>query len=253
MPGGKQVLPGLELLAEQRKGKKPVQLCGFEYNTLTGRFENEPGSGSCGGAGEGFARVLYVPASKQYFIGGVGGMGTYDPDTRKCAEIGAKGPKPTGYDISACYDSKRNRIVFATAGLNSYDIATQTWSVLKPSGLGPVAKDNIGCAWGTNKLSIEHDAVNDALVVIMHEEFPKWALDGGKERPAGVYVYSPEANSWDGPRPLPADVAKLGTGMAANTCYDRELNAFFCWVAGSSQNPPHSMWVYRNKRAAGAK
>jgi len=50
----------------------------------------------------------------------------------------------------------------------------------------------------------------------------------------GDLVYDPKTNSWADPLPFPADGPKFG--FAANTCYDRELNAYFCHVAGDSND-----------------
>ena len=66
-----------------------------------------------------------------------------------------------------------------------------------------------------------------------------------KGRSPGVFVYDPSTNSWADPIPFPADVPEFR--FAANTCFDPELNAYFCHVAGDSSDNG-VMWVYRYKR-----
>ncbi len=61
----------------------------------------------------------------------------------------------------------------------------------------------------------------------------------------GVYANNLQTNSWTGPLPFPADWPKFR--FAANTCYDRELNAYFCHVAGDSADDD-IVWVYRYKK-----
>ena len=56
---------------------------------------------------------------------------------------------------------------------------------------------------------------------------------------------NPKTNKWADPLPFPADGPKFG--FAANTCYDRELNAYFCHVAGDS-NDNGVVWVFRYKQ-----
>jgi len=61
----------------------------------------------------------------------------------------------------------------------------------------------------------------------------------------GIYVYNPNTNSWADPIPFSATGPTFR--FAANTFFDRELNAFFCHVAGDS-NDDGVMWVYRYKK-----
>ena len=80
----------------------------------------------------------------------------------------------------------------------------------------------------------EYDARLD-LVVAIHF----------KGKSPGVFVYDPATNSWADPIPFPADGPKFQ--FAANTFFDRELNAYFCHVAGDSSDNG-VMWVYRYKK-----
>ena len=232
LPGVDDMKPGLALLAEQRKGKKaPPAWSGFLYDTLTGRFELHPATGSYGIAGNEFPKTVYVPGSKQFFTVGVLGVATFDPAKRNISLVDAKGPRPEGYDLSGCYDSKRNRVYLGTA--HAYDIDSRTWIKLDATGTRPTA-------YSTLRLSLQYDPLNDALVAIQF-----MPANGEKDSKAvGVYGYSPEANSWSGPSPLPAFRKPM-----ANVCYDRELNAWFCHLAGDSE-ANGSMWAYRYKKAA---
>ncbi len=144
----------------------------------------------------------------------------------------APGPRAKGYDCPGCYDSRRQR-VYRNDGdgekngtLMAYDIPSNTWLKLNPTGSGPDA-DN------TNGAFYEYDPRLDRVVVLQM-----------RGKTPGVFTYDPAANRWSDALPLPADGPKFQ--YAANTCYDRELNAYFCHVAGDS-NDNGTIWVYRFK------
>ncbi len=86
-------------------------------------------------------------------------------------------------------------------------------------------------AANSNAAFYEYDARLD-LVVAIHF----------KGKSVGVNVYDPQANSWGDPLPFPVECPQFH--FAANSFYDRELNAYFCHVAGDS-NDNGEMWVYR--------
>ena len=111
-------------------------------------------------------------------------------------------PPPFGIDPTACYDTKRDRIYIGGGSypvaegperLWVYDVKTDTWIDPKPRA---------HCCGGSNSYNtniavMTYDQANDVVVLNLH-------TTGRKGRPAGSWVYDPEANAWDGqPRPFP--------------------------------------------------
>lgn len=157
-------------------------------------------------------------------------VATYDPAKNEWSDAKPQGPSPQGYDACGCYDSKRNRFYrndgdgSKDEGLMAYDIESNTWSHLKPTGTAPPPAN-------TNAAFYEYDSRLDIVVAIHF-----------KGKSPGIFVYDPNTNSWAVPMPFPADGPKFQ--YAANTFFDRELNAYFCHVAGDSSDNG-VMWVYR--------
>ena len=157
----------------------------------------------------------------------------FEPAKNRWSDAKPKGPAPKGYDGCGCYDSKRNMIYRNDGdspderGLMTYDIEENAWIELKPTGAGPGPAN-------TNAAFYEYDARLDIVVAIHF-----------KGKTAGVHVYDPKTNTWADPLPFPADGPRFR--FAANTFYDRELNAYFCHVAGDSGDDG-VMWAYRYKK-----
>lgn len=225
---------GLKLLEAQMKGKKRTLFSPWYYDVASGRFERTPATGDFPTEG-GFPQFHYLPSKKQFISVGAGsdGVGIFDPAEGQWSRAKPKGPAPKGYDGCGCYDSKRNRIYRNDGdnpdgkGLMAYDIERNTWIELKPEGAGPGPAN-------TNAAFYEYDARLDRVVAIR--------FTGAT---AGVHVYDPETNSWADSLPFPADGPKFP--FAANTCYDRELDVYFCHVAGDSSDTG-VMWVYRYRK-----
>ena len=114
-------------------------------------------------------------------------------------------------------------------GLMAYDLESNCWSHLKPTGTAPLPAN-------TNAAFYEYDARLDIVVAIHFK---------GKSHGIFVYMYNPKTNSWADPIPFAVDGPKFQ--FAANTFFDRELNAYFCHVAGDSKDDG-VMWVYRYKK-----
>jgi hypothetical protein len=224
---------GVKRIEEQLKDKKKIVFSPWFYDVASGKFERTVTSNKTEVGAGGFPQLHYLPAKKQFFSVGSATVAIYDPAKNEWTDAKPKGPSPKGYDACGCVDSKRNRIYRNDGdgskgeGLMAYDIASNTWSHLKPEGTAPEPAN-------TNAAFYEYDARLDVVVAIHFT---------GKK--PGVYVYDPKANSWAAPIPFPADGPKFS--FAANTCYDRELNAYFCHVAGDS-NDNGVMWVYRHKK-----
>ena len=199
----------------------------------SGKFERSPANNSTAINAGGFPQFHYLSSKKQFFAVGSDTVAIFDPAKNQWTDAKPKGPAPKGYDACGCYDSKRNHVYRNDGdgskgeGLMAYDIDSNSWSHLKPTGTAPPAAN-------TNAAFYEYDARLDVVVAIHF-----------KGKTPGIFVYDPKTNSWAEPLPFPADGPKFQ--FAANTCYDRELNAYFCHVAGDS-NDNGVMWAYRYKQ-----
>jgi len=232
--GGEKLMDeGLKLLEEQMKGKKKSVFSPWYYDVVSGKFERSIANNSSAVNAGGFPQLHYLPAKKQFFAVGSDTVAIFDTAKNEWRNAKPKGPSPEGYDACGCYDSKRNRFYRNDGdgskgeGLMAYDIEANTWSHLKPTGTAPAAAN-------TNAAFYEYDARLDVVVAIHF-----------KGKTAGILVYDPKTNSWADPLPFPADGPKFD--FAANTCHDRELNVYFCHVAGDSKDNG-IVWVYRYKQ-----
>lgn len=231
--GEKQMDEGLKLLEEELKGKKERVYSPWFYDVATGKFERTVANNTTPVNASGFPQFHYLPARKKFFAVGSDTVAIYDPAKNEWRDAQPKGPSPQGYDACGCYDSKRSRIYRNDGddskgeGLMAYDIESNTWSHLKPTGTAPPPAN-------TNAAFYEYDARLDVVVAIHF-----------KGKTPGVFVYDPNTNSWAAPLPFPAAGPKFQ--FAANTFFDQELNAYFCHVAGDSDDNG-VMWVYRYKR-----
>ena len=231
--GEKQMDEGLKLLEEQMKGKKKAIFSPWFYDVASGKFERSPANNPTAINAGGFPQFHYLPSKKQFFAVGSDTVAIFDPAKNQWSDAKPKGPSPKGYDACGCFDSKRNRFYrndgdgSTGEGLMAYDLDGNSWSHLKPTGTAPEAAN-------TNAAFYEYDVRLDVVVAIHF-----------KGKTTGIFVYDPKTNSWADPLPFPADGPKFG--FAANTCYDRELNAYLCHVAGDS-NDNGVVWVYRFKK-----
>lgn len=186
--------------------------------------------------------AIYVPSKKRVFFHafGCGRNNTYfyDPATNRWTEVrtawtmafkqieGAP-PPPTGGDVLACYDPKRDRIYMARGKrLWYFDVKTSAW--VEPE---PVGEFN---ARSTYDATMNYDAANDRVVVICL---------GKADEPAGrkVFSYDPQTNTAAATaNPTPKDIPQL------NGFYDPVLNVHF--VHAASDNREGVMWAYRFKR-----
>jgi hypothetical protein len=232
--GGEKLMDeGVTLLEEQKKGKKKAVYSPWFYDVASGKFERSRTMNPMAINAGGFPQFHYLPSKKQFFAVGSDTVAIFDPAKNQWIDAKPKGPAPKGYDACGCYDSKRNRIYrndgdgSKDEGLMAYDIESNSWSHLKPKGTAPAPAN-------TNAAFYEYDARLDIVVAIHF-----------RGKTPGIYVYNPKTNSWAEPISFPAIGPKFQ--FAANTCYDRELNAYFCHVAGDS-NDNGVIWVYRYKK-----
>ena len=230
--GEKPMDEGLKLLEEQLKDKNKMVYSPWFYDVASGKFERSLANNSTAIDAGGFPQFYYLPSKKQFFAVGSDTVAIFDPTKNQWSDAKPKGPTPKGYDACGCYDSKRGRFYRNDGddskgeGLMAYDLESKSWSHLKPTGPAPPPAN-------TNAAFYEYDARLDIVLVIHF-----------KGKSPGVFVYNPKTNSWAEPIPFPADGPKFH--VAANTFFDRELNAYFCHVAGDS-NDDGVMWAYRYK------
>lgn len=231
--GEKQMDEGMKQLEEQLKRKKKASFSPWFYDVATGKFERSPTKNPTPVHVGAFPQLHYISSRKQFYLVGSDSVAIFDPATNLWTDAKPKGPSPRGYDACGCYDSKRNRIYrndgdgSKNEGLMAYDIDTNTWSHLKPTGAMPAPAN-------TNAAFYEYDARLDVVVAIHF-----------KGSTPGVFVYDPRNNSWADPIPFPADGPRFQ--FAANTFFDKDLNAYFCHVAGDS-NDNGIIWVYRHRK-----
>ena len=231
--GEKQMDEGLKLLEEQMKSKRKPVFSPWYYDVASGTFERSPTTNSMAVNAGGFPQFHYFPSRKQFFAVGSDTVAIFDPARNQWSDAKPKGPKPRGYDCPGCYDSKRHRVYRNDGdgekgkGLMAYDIESNTWIELEPKGNAPEAMN-------TNGAFYEYDPRLDIVVVIQM-----------RGKTPGVFTYNPQTNSWAAPLSFPADGPKFS--FAGNTCFDRELNAYFCHVAGDSSDNG-VMWAYRYKQ-----
>lgn len=232
--GGEKLMDeGLKLLEGQLKDKKKRVYSPWYYDVVSGQFERSLANNSTAIDAGGFPQFHYLPSKKQFFAVGSDTVAIFDPAKNQWSDAKPKGPSPKGYDACGCYDSKRGRFYRNDGddskgeGLMVYDIESNSWSQLKPTGTAPPPAN-------TNAAFYEYDARLD-LVVAIHF----------KGKTPGVFVYNPKTNFWADPIPFPADGPEFH--FAANTFFDRELNAYFCHIAGDSKDDG-VMWVYRYKK-----
>lgn len=229
----KQMDEGVALLEEQMKGKKKTTFSPWYYDVASGRFERSPATGPR--VHSSYPQFHYLPQTKRFIVVGADsdGVGYFDPAKNEWTQARPKGPHPKGYDACGCHDSKRNRIYRNDGdnpdgrGLMAYDIEMNTWIELKPQGPAPAPAN-------TNAAFYEYDARLDLMVAIHF-----------KGKTPGINVYDPAANRWADPLPFPEGGPKFR--FAANTFYDKDLNAYFCHLAGDSSDNG-VIWVYRYKK-----
>jgi len=141
--GEKQMDEGLKLLEEQLKGKKKQVFSPWFYDVASGKFERSPANNTTPINAGGFPQFHYLPSKKQFFAVGSETVAIFDPAKGQWTDAKAKGPSPKGYDACGCYDSKRGRFYRNDGddskgeGLMAYDIESNSWSHLKPTGNAP--------------------------------------------------------------------------------------------------------------------
>lgn len=215
----------------------------FFYSAASGRFHCFPvEAGPSGKANFGADMLVYVASKKEFFWGGSHGVWFLDSEKRRWTNAHPTGSPPVGIDHCAAYDPKRDRIFYhqhdgktPEENFLIYDVKENNW--IKPQATGHAPR-----ACTSYESLYSYDATSDKLVVI--RLFNAREGDDPHLR-RGVYAYNANTNAWDQPLPLPENVVK-GIKNGNFGFYDPELNAYFCYFAGDS-NDDGSMWVYRHK------
>jgi len=152
---------------------------------------------------------------------------TFDPESARWSQVNTSGNAPWSIEMTMEYDSKRN-VLYTFGGsypnnpnLHRFDIASNTWTKLSPTGTGPVigAVPNAGLAY---------DSANDVLLVLL--EGTLWA-------------YDPNKNSWTQHRTK--NQPKNNDYVFGRFRYDPVNKGV--WFHGW-QNDQHTTWFYRYQR-----
>lgn len=139
-------------------------------------------------------------------------------------------PSPIRTFHQACYDSKRNRILYFGGGKTlALDLVTNTWTDLQPVST-PVACDSL--AWG----SLCYDPVNDEALLFGGGE--AFNLEGG----ARTWLYDCKKNAWyrlpvSGDEPLPRCTAPI--------VYDAATKSMVLFGGYDQAAALNETWVYR--------
>ena len=161
----KQMDEGLKLLEDQLKNKKKRVFSPWFYDATSGQFERSPANNSTAINTGGFPQFQYLPSKKQFFAVGSDTVAIFDPVKNQWSDTKTKGPSPKGYDACGCYDSKRGRFYRNDGddskgeGLMAYDIESNAWSHLKPTGTAQPPAN-------TNAAFYKYDARLDLVVAI---------------------------------------------------------------------------------------
>jgi hypothetical protein len=219
---------GLKLLDAQRAGKASPPMSPWFYDTVAGHFERYPVANAAPTVGS-FGNFQFVKSRGQYFHGGSSGVAYFDPVTKTWTSVNDQGPRPPGYDHGGVYDEERDRIYMGagasdpTGTFYVYDLKTERWSKPAASGSPP-------SGIGTNNASIFYDVKNDVVTIFQYAE-------------KKIYTYVPTTGTWSN-QVFPATVLSSVGGPSFNAFYDPTLNAYFCYVAGDSEDNG-VMWAYR--------
>jgi len=220
---------GLDTLEAQRAAITMPPMSPWFYDVSTARFQRQRATNSAPLDYTSYSFFQYIASKKQYVLAGRDAVGFYDLASATWITPTISGSSPPGYDHGGCYDAKRERLYLgpgsgsSETGLYVFDIATSTWSKPAVNGSAPAGV-------GTNIASIFCDSVNDVVLVFHYASRTR-------------YVYDPTTNSWTS-SPLPASVLDAVSYASFNAFFDPELNAYFLYAAGDSEEGGR-MFAYR--------
>jgi hypothetical protein len=197
----------------------------FKFKTAKWQYlynGKNPSPNSAAGVGA----SAYSTADKLLFALVTGRTWSFNPATYQWAEVSTSGKAPSSIEMSMEYDSKRN-VLYTYGGsypdnpnLHRFDIASNSWSKLSPSGTGP----GIGSRPGAG---LAYDSFNDALIVLK---------DGT------IWIYDPNKNKWSQHRAK--NQPDANDYVFGRLRYDPVNKGV--WYHGW-QNDKHTTWFYRYK------
>lgn len=228
MPGLETIQPGLDALHAQRERVDIATMSPWFYSVEDCTWERYPVATADPFDGSLFSAFIYSETDARYLYVGQAGAAVFDPTIKDWSIEADTGPRPTGYDSGAVYDSLRNRVYMGqgsggSGGLHVYDIDTAQWSQPASRGLAPEA-------FGTNFASTMYDTVNDVLTIFHY-------ADGTR------YTWDPKTETWTN-APIPVEVLTAVGYPSFNAFYDPKVNAYFVFVATDSVDNG-TMWAYR--------
>jgi len=209
--------------------RKRIRMCPWFYDTRAGRFERKYVEGVFPDGTNMEATVEYVSSKKQFFWMHVRTVWFYNPAGSVWVKSANKGaPPPFGIDPVACLDTKRDRVYLHKGdAFCVYDIKTETWLDLQPTGTLPK-----GTGVGGVAETMTYDSASDVVILNDYRQCPR----------KGIFVYDPAANTWTTePRPIPKEITDR---TLLNAFYCPELNVHVFHGAGDSDDNG-AVWVYR--------
>jgi hypothetical protein len=158
-------------------------------------------------------------------------VGTGQPNLVRFFETdGIHRPSPIHTFNQACYDSKRNRIVYYGGGKTiALDPATNSWTDLAPTAT-PVACNSL--TWG----SLCYDPVNDEVVLF------GGGLAFNREGGAQTWLYDCPRNTWYRPQFAGAEPAPRCTSPLV---YDPTTRSMLMFGGYDQTAALNDTWVYR--------
>jgi len=157
---------------------------------------------------------------------------TFNPADKSWSQIVTTGSAPYSIEMTMEYDSKRN-VLYTFGGtypdnpnLYRFDIKSNVWSLLSPSGVGPGVETVRGPG-------LAYDAANDVLLVYKN---------------GNIWAYDPTNNSWSQFNSASGPTAD-GWDAYGRFRYDPVNNG--AWFH-SLQNGLHTTWFYRYRNNGSA-
>jgi hypothetical protein len=226
---------------------EPADASPWFYEPATGRWNRLRTGTQAPHSSYGDTLIYVAGRKKAFFAHRSRDVWLYATGTNKWRRVSPEGPQPPfAIDATSCYDSRRDRVYIGggsypvapkeTHAFWIFDLKSERWIDPRPQG-APCQGSN---SYPTKNAVMAYDSVNDVVLLVFH------SFHDDKAERLGVYVYDPQANSWD-EHALPVP-DKLGRNhQAKNGFYDPVLNAVFIHSAGDSRDSG-VIWAYRYKR-----
>jgi hypothetical protein len=200
------------------------------WNVSTGKWDRKYVIGSGPDCSNFEGVIEYIPYKQQMFFLKQGAVWYYDYAANTWSAATSTGTKHSsnGYDVVACYDTKRERIYIGKGSeFKAYDLKTSAWVGLASSSVGSGVQ-----------ATLTYDAAND--IVLSNVYAPS-----GYSFTSTVRAYNPVNDTWSTVKPMPAPG---NYGAYLNAFYDPILNAHFFHGANDGYHDGR-ISVYRYKKA----